>query len=535
MKGEDKKILLTMFFVVLLALILRFWSIKSAGLVQWDEGYYVRTASWLIGNEGAAYPWEPPVFSMLVATSFLIFGVKDYVAIGTSAFFGVLTIIVTYFIGKKLFNKKVGLIAASFLAVNEYHIMHSRMALIDTTFTFFFSLALLFFIYAFKNKQMKHYLIFGLFSAITLNTKYNGFQVWIDAFLFILTLIAFAYFKKEFKRKKKEFVFHIKGLMIAALIMILLHIPWIFMLGIGNANTSIDELISFKSINANTFSEGIKTYANIFLYNKGPAFREALSFTSAEKYFSYAIYLIKWTSPLILILLLAGIFNAFNLKELRLKKILKIKEENLFLVVWFIFIFAFFSILAPERPRTIIIVLPALALIAADGLSKIKNKNVMNGLWLLILATSIFTSWNSVTTNHDGFRMAGAYLEENASDGLIFSTAGPQLRFYFEEGRWWMLSSPEPAEKIKWVVLDFHKNNGWIEKYVIADVNKFENEVEPIVIYKNEYLWLENEDDFLSVKDHNLIKIYKITSDIQEKYFVKDAKIEEIEELREVF
>ena len=78
----------------------------------------------------------------LITLSFLIFGIKDYAVLLVSAVCGIGVIIMTYLIGKDVFGKPEGLIAAAIIAVSGQQMIFSRTGYPQMDTTFIFSLAL---------------------------------------------------------------------------------------------------------------------------------------------------------------------------------------------------------------------------------------------------------------------------------------------------------------------------------------------------------------------------------------------------------
>ncbi len=91
-----------------------------------------------------------------------------------SALMGTATVGLIYLIGKKLFDKKVGLLAAAFLAVYPFHNEISHFALLEAPLTFWVTLSFLFSVLIFKNGRLRDYLLAGLFAGLAASTKYNG-------------------------------------------------------------------------------------------------------------------------------------------------------------------------------------------------------------------------------------------------------------------------------------------------------------------------------------------------------------------------
>src|SRR4029079_3905454 len=89
----------------------------------------------------------------MISLIFRSFGVLDNVARVIPSALGILTVLVTYLIGKQLYGTKVALIAALVLAFLPYHIILSRQVLLDVSLTFFFALTLYFLIRYLKRPQ----------------------------------------------------------------------------------------------------------------------------------------------------------------------------------------------------------------------------------------------------------------------------------------------------------------------------------------------------------------------------------------------
>ena len=89
-----------------------------------------------------------------------------------TALFGVGSVILVYFIAKKLFNKWVGLGSALFLAVSPFHVRDSHYITTDIPFLFFLLLALLFTIKLIEKSTWKWYLLTGLVIGLSSTIRY---------------------------------------------------------------------------------------------------------------------------------------------------------------------------------------------------------------------------------------------------------------------------------------------------------------------------------------------------------------------------
>ena len=92
--------------------------------------------------------------------------------------FGILTVYVTYMIGKKAYGNKAGLLAALLLSVTPLHIVYSRSALPDVPSVFFLTLAMYQIVLITLENKTNNYLFAGLFSGLAASTKYHAGFVW---------------------------------------------------------------------------------------------------------------------------------------------------------------------------------------------------------------------------------------------------------------------------------------------------------------------------------------------------------------------
>jgi len=505
----------TGFYVALifaLALSIRLFNIFGMGLFHWDSGYYVGTALWLIGHGGMPYPWEPPVYSAFVSLGFLILGIHDWVAVLVSALFGALTVILAYLIGKELFDLKTGLVAALFLAISQIHIIYSRMALTDSAFTFFFVMSLLLFIYSIKRQKIRLYAIYGIALGITQNVKYNGFMAFIIPVIFLAAY--YAYVKYAGKRVKLDFFLAFKGMVIAFLIMVLMHVPWIFALGVGDyakeaGSLSMESVFSqLASGNLiSIFSRGINLYMSLFLENKA-----GLLFVPSELLF-YPYLILFWTSPALILCFILSFTG-------------RMKKEMAFLLIWFAFFFAFFSA-GYKAGRVILPAIPAFSLISAVGairlanilkrnfIRKINGGQALGLIIIMVCLASVPSVLNAVSYAHDGYRQAGTFLKENVDKGqYIFTTGGPQIRFYYPDGAWWKFCENVSSNEISYFVTDYIQYR-YSENYM-QYIGEIKNSSELVASFYNHVVVIESPEDTFKNRlndDFYKIEIYKIGDD----------------------
>ena len=148
---------------------------------------------------------RPPLYVYLTIPFIWAFGLSTFSIRILSVLSGTLTVLITYFIAKKIFNSKIALLSAIFFALSPWHLSFSRMAMEATLALIFFSLAVLFFLHSFKNS--KFFILTSLFLILSFFSYYN-YQLLAPLFFLI-----FLFLKKEIFKNKK--------------ILILTSLPWV--------------------------------------------------------------------------------------------------------------------------------------------------------------------------------------------------------------------------------------------------------------------------------------------------------------------
>lgn len=155
------KVILTI--IVILAAFLRFYQLgNNPPSLTWDEtawGYNAYSLG-IDGKDefGRFLPFDylesfgdfkPPMYAYLDIIPIKIFGLNEFAVRFPSAFFGVLTVLVTYFLTKRIFpdsKSETPVIAAAILAISPWHINLSRAAFEANAATFFIVLGIYLFL-----------------------------------------------------------------------------------------------------------------------------------------------------------------------------------------------------------------------------------------------------------------------------------------------------------------------------------------------------------------------------------------------------
>jgi len=178
---------LILLFAFALALLTRLWQINQVGF-SGDQALYAGQAASLAGYREFSEYFAPVsrgftnflVFQSFVALGYSIFGVNDLLARIVSVFFGMATILIVYQLGSLLFDRVSGALSSIVLAVSGYHVILSRMALIDSTTTFFFFSSLLLFARWLKFSDARNFylaLVLAVLSTLTKLTSVLIFPV----------------------------------------------------------------------------------------------------------------------------------------------------------------------------------------------------------------------------------------------------------------------------------------------------------------------------------------------------------------------
>lgn len=201
--------------ILVLSLFLRFYKLGvNPPSLDWDEssiGYnaysILHTAKDEYGNFmplsfRSFDDYKPPVYVYLTVPSVFIFGLTEFAVRFPAAVFGVLSVVVVYFLTKELFssldkNKRewLALSASFFLCISPWHLQFSRAAFEGNVGMFFLILSLLLFFKSFKKPGF--YLLFSI-SFILSMYSYHSFRLLNPLVLAILIIL---FYKKLLKQK----------------------------------------------------------------------------------------------------------------------------------------------------------------------------------------------------------------------------------------------------------------------------------------------------------------------------------------------
>ena len=375
-----KKIVLVI--IILLASTLRLYKLGSnPPALYWDEaslgynaysilktGHDEHGKFMPLTNFAAFGDYKPPGYIYATVPALAIFGLNEFAIRFPSAFFGILTVLTTYLISKRIFkNEIVSLLSALFLAISPWHLQFSRGAFEANLGLFFSTLGIYFFLMFEKEKPLM--LLASILSFIAAMYTFTGQRLFVP---FIL-LILFIQFKKRI----------LENLKIVAISLILgAFIFWPlfkFATGTIEGRLRFDEVTIFKDLkpieestkyrqreNFSAISGIIHNrrifYAREYLIHYFDAFNPAFLFTRGDANPRLSIQEVGELYYIDLPLILIGIYFLFKTKQ----------KYRLLLIGWLL-VSPLGPATARETPHALrmIHILPTFQLIAAFGLYNI--------------------------------------------------------------------------------------------------------------------------------------------------------------------
>jgi len=241
--------------IVAIGFFLRFYQLgNNPPSLTWDEAAWGYNA-YSLGIDGrdefgrflpldyleSFGDFKPPVYAYLDVLPVKIFGLSEFAVRFPSAFLGVLTVIVVYFLVKRIFWKSklkesYALMSALILAISPWHIMLSRAAFEANVATFFIVSGIWLFLLAVQEK--KWYILLSITSFVLSIYTFNTARVVAP----LLILMLGVGFRKELLKIRK---LAITGIILG----IILLLPIASFLTSSKASLRFREVNIFSDIN----------------------------------------------------------------------------------------------------------------------------------------------------------------------------------------------------------------------------------------------------------------------------------------------
>jgi len=348
------------FIVIYLIFLIAFRQYKD---LWWDSAVYIGAGKYIFsgGTEGVFQPIIYP-FLPLMLGFFWFIGFKGFSIVYAGKFliliFSLLSLLLTYLIAKKLFDKRTGVIAMNILFFNSLFFLF-MFRIYTEMITLCFMMASIFFTIKFSEDNKKGWLFLSaLFLTILFLTKYTNIT-----FLLILEAYIACF---SYKSKK------INSFLWFNLFFALLMLPFfIFNYAIfGNPLYMIN-------IFQNYLVENLPT---LYSFRSFPAVPRLLFENTDFIYFKSILYLFNILLP----------FTCYGLYRIfQDKKNISLKLFMIIIPAIFIFLVAEISYLKQER--YILAMFPMLAMITGYGLTKVKFKLVTFIMVVYICSALVFS------------------------------------------------------------------------------------------------------------------------------------------------
>lgn len=223
-----KRLFIVLGFILLLAGFLRFYQLGiNPPSLTWDEvawGYNAYSLG-IDGRDefGKLLPltylesfgdFKPPLYAYLTVIPVKIFGLTEFAVRFASAFFGTLTVLITFFLTKRIFYRSphaisVALVSAFVMSISPWHINLSRAAFEANVATFFLVTGVWLFLAALQDGRW-----FLPLSATSFALSMYTFNTARIVAPLLVILLAIGFRKQLFAKKKTVFVSVLLGAML---------------------------------------------------------------------------------------------------------------------------------------------------------------------------------------------------------------------------------------------------------------------------------------------------------------------------------
>ncbi len=183
---------------------------------------------------------RPPVHPFLVSLVYHVFGDLELSARIVALVFGTLVIPLGFYLGRLVYNERLGLLAAFFVAIHPYLVRYSGETLREALYHFFAALLVILGIKAVFNRSISLMFLVGVVSVLAYLTKHAS----IGFFIMICLWVVFY----EIRGIRKDW--HKRALLLASgmSVFILVALPYLFFLFQETGGATVTGKISLSSV-----------------------------------------------------------------------------------------------------------------------------------------------------------------------------------------------------------------------------------------------------------------------------------------------
>ena len=385
----------------------RFFVAVNTEVIAVDSVEYVRLAKAFASGDymGALDVKRPPLYPALMGLASFI--IPDFPLAGrlVSLVFGALTVVLVYFLGRRVFDEKTGLVAAAFAAMHPYMLRYSGDVLTEALYYFLVAIVAFLGLKAVIEKSPLIMFLAGVAGAFAYLTKPAGLVV-------LIAIALFAAFERP-GRINSEWRQRLILLFSLWAVFIIMALPYLIFIYHKTGTASFTGKIS----------------AHTVLSLAGGGFIEEGNAGMFVKYFPEA-----WSYPFFALFLLY-LFR-------RLKEGFKREEKFVLFLAGFYWLVCF---LVLPRRRYLVHMMPvALALPAQGaiyfnewlkGIFKIRGRVIAAAAAVILVVAELSIGMASLRKQRVAEKAAGLYIKESVGAGIPILSRKPIAAFY-ADGRY---------------------------------------------------------------------------------------------------
>jgi uncharacterized membrane protein len=207
--------------IVLIGLLFRIYDLGTQSI--WlDEAFSVALAKMTLPQmvQAAAPDVHPPLYYFLLHYWIIVFGTSESAVRLLSVLFGVLAIPMIYVVGRQLFNKEAGLVAALILALSSLNIYYSQETRMYSLMVLLALLSMYFFWRFLQQRSLVSSVGYVLSTTLLVYTHYYGWFVVIAQNIYVVTLLLLS----------KHRAYRLRDWVVLQAIVVVLFVPWMAVL-----------------------------------------------------------------------------------------------------------------------------------------------------------------------------------------------------------------------------------------------------------------------------------------------------------------
>lgn len=365
--------------------------------------------------------WSPPLYHIFVAAIYYIFSafnsnIANFAVKLISPIFGILSIIFSFLVIKKLVNSKIAFYSVLFLAFIPIFIDYSIISYAEGTLTFFVVLSVYFLV---NGKPV----LSGVAAGLSVLAKYNG--------IFILPVLVYILHKKYGNKK----LFYKNAFAVVA-ISLLIASPWLIrnFIVLGNPIWPFLDFI-FRGIEAKSYSS--LDFSRLIHYNLVLFAYFGFFGVPDGNYSLLSFFDIQYFKLLLPIWLIGTLIFAMPLFIG-----LKTKKEKDYIIVWvlsyLILFFLYVINVGWAVSRMILPAFPAIAVLWAFGFEKLQGCNfrkLVNLVFILVVIGFVFAEFAKMRLAADAWEFYSTdfdWVKTNTKSNAVFVANGQCVPYNIE-------------------------------------------------------------------------------------------------------